>query len=170
MATDPRLAFADDAGRYFARQHGLPPMTGRVIGWLLLCEPSDQTIAELATSLRASRTAVTSAISVLEGWSWVQRSRAAGERVDRVSLDPGVWTRQLNNPAEYTAFGELARRGLAAMGDAPPGRRARLLEMAAFAEFLAERMPALAAEWLARRDALRASGELPERTRTRTDR
>jgi MarR family len=161
MTGQPELAFADEAGRYFARQHGLPPMTGRVIGWLLLCEPAQQTIAELAEALRASRTAVTSAISGLEAWSWVQRSRAAGERVDRVSLDPGLWLRQLDNPAEYTAFGTLARRGLDALGDAPSDRRARLLEMAAFAEFLAERMPALGAEWSARRDALRAAGELP---------
>jgi hypothetical protein len=48
--------------------------------------------------------------------------------------------------------------------DAPPARWARLLEAAAFYEFLLERMPALADEWRARRDALRASGELPDPT------
>ncbi|MEJ3655523.1 MarR family transcriptional regulator [Actinomycetes bacterium KLBMP 9759] len=154
MPDPSELAFADEAGRYFARQHGLPPMTGRVIGWLMLCEPEQQTIAELAEALRASRTAVTSAIAVLESWEWVQRSRAAGERVDRVGLSSGVWLRQLDNPAEYTAFGALARRGLDALAGAPQDRRARLLEMVAFAEFLAERMPELGAEWLARRAAL----------------
>ncbi|WP_232666854.1 GbsR/MarR family transcriptional regulator [Pseudonocardia sp. TRM90224] len=159
MTEPSELAFADEAGRYFARQHGLPPMTGRVIGWLMLCEPQLQTIAELAEALRASRTAVTSAVAVLESWEWVQRSRAAGERVDRVGLSPGVWMRQLDNPAEYTAFGALAQRGLDALADAPSDRRARLVEMAAFAEFLAERMPALGAEWMARRDALRAHHE-----------
>ncbi|MGP4017146.1 GbsR/MarR family transcriptional regulator [Saccharopolyspora sp. 5N708] len=161
MVDESELAFADEAGRHFARQHGLPPMTGRVIGWLLLCEPAQQTIAELAEALRASRTAVTSAVSVLEDWSWIQRSRAAGERVDRVSLDPGVWLRLVDKSAEHSAVGALARKGLEALGDASPERRARLMEMAAFADFLAERLPALGAEWLARRDTLRASGDLP---------
>ena len=41
-------------------------------------------------------------------------------------------------------------------------RRAVLLEWAAFADFLVERMPVLEQEWRARRDALRASGELPD--------
>ncbi|MCP2166818.1 GbsR/MarR family transcriptional regulator [Goodfellowiella coeruleoviolacea] len=155
MATDWELAFADDAGRLFARQYGLPPMTGRVIGWLLLCEPAQQTIGELSEALRASRTAVTTAISTLEDWSWVRRSRAAGERVDRVWLDPDVWLRLVDNTAEHTALGELARRGLDAMSGESAERRARLAELAEFAAFLAERMPALAAEWRARQDALR---------------
>ena len=58
----------------------------------------------------------------------------------------------------------LAREGLEVLGDAPPARRARLMESVAFYEFLLERMPAVAAEWRARRDALRASGDLPDPT------
>ncbi|MFC4587540.1 GbsR/MarR family transcriptional regulator [Sphaerisporangium corydalis] len=161
MAFDDEVAFADEVGGHFARQNSLPPMTGRVAGWLLICDPPQQTIAELSEALRASRSAVSGAVSVLEEWSWIQRSRAAGERVDRVSVHPAIWLRMVDKPAEYTSLGALARRGLAVLGDAPPARRARLLETAAFAGFLAERMPALAAEWRAHRDALRASGELP---------
>jgi hypothetical protein len=56
----------------------------------------------------------------------------------------------------------LVRHGLDVIGDASVARRARLLEAAAFYEFLLERLPALAAEWRTRRDALRASGDLPD--------
>ncbi|MGI5347434.1 GbsR/MarR family transcriptional regulator [Streptomyces sp. CA-250714] len=157
MADDWELGFADEAGRHFARQYGLPPMTGRVIGWLLLCEPPQQTIAEISTALRASRTAVTSAIGELEAWSWIQRTRAAGERVDRVRLDPEVWQQLLDNQAEYTALDALARRGLEVMSGESAERRARLEEMAEFAKFLAEKMPALTGEWQSRVNALRAA-------------
>jgi hypothetical protein len=44
-------------------------------------------------------------------------------------------------------------------------RRAMLLEMAAFADFLQVRIARLHEEWLAHRDALRAAGELPGETR-----
>ncbi|WP_436764160.1 hypothetical protein [Streptosporangium sp. V21-05] len=67
----------------------------------------------------------------------------------------------VDKPSEYTSPGALARQGLKVLDEAPPARRARLLEGATFAEFLVERMPALAAEWRERREALRASGALP---------
>ncbi|WP_336216290.1 GbsR/MarR family transcriptional regulator [Nonomuraea sp. LPB2021202275-12-8] len=161
MAYESELAFADEVGRHFARQNALPPMTGRVAGWLLICDPPQQTIAELSEALRASRSAVSGAVAVLEEWSWIQRSRAAGERVDRISLHPAIWLKMVDKQAEYASLGTLARRGLEVLGEAPATRRARLMETAAFAGFLAERMPALAAEWRAHRDALLASGELP---------
>ncbi|WP_329091414.1 MULTISPECIES: GbsR/MarR family transcriptional regulator [unclassified Streptosporangium] len=166
MDYEAELAYADEVGRHFARQNGLPTMTGRVAGWLLICDPPQQTIAELGEALRASRTAVSGAVSMLEEWSWIQRSRAAGERVDRVSIHSSIWLRMVDKPSAYTSLGALAHQGLKVLGEASPARRARLLEGAAFAEFLVERMPALAAEWRERRDALRASGELPDDTGT----
>jgi DNA-binding MarR family transcriptional regulator len=165
MATDAELAFADKLGRFFARQYGLPPVFGRVFAWLLICDPPEQTAAEIADALRTSRSAVGSAIVSLENQGLVLRTRAAGERADRVSFHPDAAVRGLESAEEYGAMMALAREGLEVLGDAQPARRARLLETVAFYEFLLERMPALAAEWRARRDALRASGELGDPTR-----
>ncbi|MEV8544884.1 hypothetical protein [Streptomyces sp. NPDC051572] len=47
-----------------------------------------QTNDELGDALLTSRTAVTSAANLLEGYLMARRTRAAGERVDRVGLDP----------------------------------------------------------------------------------
>ena len=41
-------------------------MVGRVLGYLLVCEPRDQSIAELSEALLASRSAITGALDVLE--------------------------------------------------------------------------------------------------------
>jgi hypothetical protein len=64
--------------------------------------------------------------------------------------------------SEYEEMRELAREGLVVLGDAPLERRAALLEMSAFADFLVEQIPKLQQEWEARRQALVASGDLPE--------
>jgi DNA-binding Lrp family transcriptional regulator len=162
MHADAELAFADQVGRLFARQYGLPPVTGRVFGWLLICDPPEQTAAEIAEALQTSRSAVGSAIAALENQGLILRTRAAGERADRVSFHPDAAVRGLESPDEYGAMLALARHGLEVLRDAPPARRARLLGAAAFYEFLLERMPALADEWRARSAALHASGELPD--------
>jgi hypothetical protein len=165
VATEAELAFADQVGRFYARQSALPPVTGRVFGWLLICDPPEQTAAEIAEALRTSRSAVGNAIAMAESMGQIQRRRAAGERADRICFHPEAALRAIESSDEYGAMLALMRHGLDVLSDAPPARRARLLEAAAFYEFLLERMPALAAEWRARRDALHASGELPDPTR-----
>ena len=39
MPRDEELLFADHIGRYYARQHGFPPMAGRLLGYLMICDP-----------------------------------------------------------------------------------------------------------------------------------
>ena len=81
MSTEGDLAFADEVGRYFARTYQMPPITGSVLGWLLVCDPPQQTATELSEALRASRSAIGSAVSALEGQAFVRRSRCpASER------------------------------------------------------------------------------------------
>jgi DNA-binding MarR family transcriptional regulator len=161
MTTDAELSFVDQVGRHYQRHYAVPPMIGRVVGWLLICDPPAQTVAEISEALQASRSAVGTALNMIETWGSLRRTRPPGERADRVSLVP-ISAQALESPAEYGAMAALARHGIDVLHDAPPWRKARLLEMGAFAEFLLERLPALGAEWLQRRDALRASGELPD--------
>jgi hypothetical protein len=83
--------------------------------------------------------------------------------MDRIRIDLGSPQSLGMDVSEYVELRELAREGLEVLGDAPLERRAVLLEMAAFADFLVERMPRFQQEWEARRQALVASGDLPEK-------
>jgi DNA-binding MarR family transcriptional regulator len=161
MPTDAEITFADHAGRLYARRYGMAPMVGRLLGYLMVCDPREQSLAELAEGLLASRSAISGAVSVLETLGLVRRSRAAGERMDRVSIDRTSRRAWGFDVSEYQEQGELAHEGLEVLADAPPERREVLLEYAAFADFLVERLPVLEQEWNERRDALRAAGELP---------
>jgi DNA-binding MarR family transcriptional regulator len=156
-----RLLFADRVGRFYARQYGFPPMAGRLLGFLFVCDPPEQTIEELSDALLASRSAITGAVKLLEGYRMVRRRRAAGERMDRVGLDPTSQQPQNFDSAIHEEQAVLFRDGLALLADAAPERRAPLAEMATLSEFLSRRLPALLDEWHAHRDALRASGQLP---------
>jgi hypothetical protein len=162
MPTDAEITFADHTGRLFARRYGMAPMVGRLLGYLTVCEPREQSIAKLAEALLASRSAIAGAVSALENLGYIRRSRAAGERMDRVRIDLTGPRAMGFDISEYREQGDLAREGLQMLADAPPGRRAVLLEWAAFADFLVERLPLLEQEWKARREALRAAGDLPD--------
>jgi hypothetical protein len=154
MVTEAELAFAERAGTFYAREYRIPPIAGRLVGYLAICDPPQQTIADLAGTLLASRSAITGAVRLLEGYHAVRRTRAAGDRVDRVSLDPAALEPGGFDAAVYREMAALAREGLALLKDAAPARRGVLEDTAALGDFLAERMPALLEEWRVRRTAL----------------
>jgi len=137
----------------------MPPATGTVAGRLPICDPPAQTAAEIADALQMSRSAVGNAVAQLESFAIARRTRPA-----RVSGPTASWSTRPSARSRWrtrpiTPPGvALARYGLEALRDTPLERRARLLELAAFAEFLMEATPRLAAEWIERRDALSVRG------------
>jgi hypothetical protein len=83
--------------------------------------------------------------------------------MDRVRVDFSSAQSRGFDVSEYQELGDLAREGLEVLKNAPPERRATLMEMEAFADWLVERTRTLQEEWEAHRDAVRASGDLPEK-------
>lgn len=162
MLADAEITFADHVGRFYARRYAFPPMVGRVYGYLSVCDPPEQSIAELADALLASRSAITGAVNVLETMRAVRRSRTAGERMDRVRIDLSSPQSLGMDISEYEELSELTREGLRVLEGAPLERRAVLLELSAFADFLVEQIPRLQQGWETQRAALVASGELPD--------
>ncbi len=160
MPTDAELTFADHAGRFYANRYGFPPMVGRLLGYLTICDPPHQSIAELADALLASRSAIAGAVKHLETTRLVLRTRAAGERMDRVQLDISSPNATGLDAGEYVEVGNLAREGLEVLAGASAERRAVLTEMSAFADFLVEQIPLLGQRWEERRAELVAAGEL----------
>jgi DNA-binding transcriptional regulator GbsR (MarR family) len=162
VPTDAELTFADHMGRFFARRYAFPPMVGRLIGYLAVCDPPEQSIGELADALLASRSAIANAVKVLETMRLIRRTRVAGERMDRVRLDPTSPQAMGLDATEYEEMRELVGEGLELMRDAPAERRALLLEWLEFTNFLVEQIKRMQQEWLQRRAALVAAGKLPE--------
>ena len=137
----------DAAGMWLARGYGFPAMTGRVLGWLLVCDPPDQTAAELMNALGASKGSISGATNTLVRARLIDRFSERGERADRFRIRPGAWDSQLLDQSDAKMARQLIAQGLEALADAPPQRRARLEELDAFYAWWAERMPQLWEEW-----------------------
>src|SRR5262249_57046118 len=111
-------------------------VVGRLSGYLAVCDPPAPTIGELAEALLAGRSAIAGAVKTLETLHTVQRSRVAGERMDRVRIDLSSQQSMGMDTSEYEEMRDMAREGLEILGDAPPERRAVLLRLSAFRDFL----------------------------------
>jgi DNA-binding transcriptional regulator GbsR (MarR family) len=144
---DERLwRFIDAAGEWWAKSYGLPRMTGRVLGWLLVCDPAEQTAAQLADALDASKGSISGATGMLVRARLVDRLHIRGERADRFRLRPEAWDEQVRDQGATEARALLAQ-GLEALAGEPAARRARLEELDAFYAWWESRVPALADEW-----------------------
>ena len=40
------LAWAERVATFFAEHYGLPPITGRILGWMMICDPPEQSAGE----------------------------------------------------------------------------------------------------------------------------
>lgn len=148
MDRDKILIFADHLARFYAEKYGFAPVTGRVIGYLAVCQPMEQSINDIAESLFTSRSAVNGAIKTLENMQLIRRTRPAGTRTDLISLNPLDWKNAGFDPSEYTQMAALGREGLELLKNASPERRIPLEMMVSVNDFLAERIPKLYDEWM----------------------
>jgi DNA-binding transcriptional regulator GbsR (MarR family) len=134
---------------------GMPRMVARVLAWLLICDPPQQSLAELAAALGVSRASVSIATRLLEGPELIRRSPVPGSRSYHYEVVPIAFTRM---PAADT-FGMLRRtleQGLAALPDPDAERAARLREAHAFYAYVEQEIPLLIERYRATRDAERA--------------
>jgi DNA-binding MarR family transcriptional regulator len=143
---DKLWQFVDAAGDWWARSYGLPRMTGRVLAWLLVCEPVEQTAAQLADALDASRGSISGATGMLVRAGLVDRLHIRGERADRFRVRPDAWDEQVRDQGATEARALLAQ-GLDALAGEPAARRQRLEDMEAFYAWYESRVPALWDEW-----------------------
>src|ERR1700716_1606374 len=95
---DQRLwEFIDASGTWVSKSYGLPQMTGRVLGWLLVCDPVEQTAAQLAEALDASKGSISGATGILVRARLVDRLHVRGERADRFRIRPEAWDDQVRD-------------------------------------------------------------------------
>ncbi len=149
--------FIEALGMQLELEIGVPRMVGRVLGWLLVCDPPQQSAAELAESLQASKGSISTATRVLLRNGLIERVRFRGERFDRFEATPEAWDEFLWREEQFAEPRRVLRLGLDALAGEPPARRARLEELDWMYAWWQERIGRLHAQYLA--DRRRARGD-----------
>ena len=141
--TPDESEFVEEMGQFLASL-GMTPMAGRMWGWLLICEPPEQTAAEIADALHASRGAISGTARLLANTGMIRRTTRRGDRREYFSAPPETFESFLESAGRiYRQFREMAERGLEAMADRPPESRARLEEFRDVFAFVEREVPAV---------------------------
>ncbi|WP_047868075.1 GbsR/MarR family transcriptional regulator [Nocardiopsis sp. RV163] len=155
---EDELAFVDEVAVFFERE-GLPLIAGRVVGWLLICDPPEQSAAQLARTLQVSRSSISSATRLLTPSGLVEGVRKRGQRQEYFRVAADGWSRMLERRyARTAAFREVTERGLSMLREAPEERRERLANVHELYGFLETELPPLFSRWRSEHDG---SGRRP---------
>jgi MarR family len=153
--THEQSEFIEEMGQFLGG-YGMTPMAGRMWGWLLLCDPPEQTAEQIADALGASRGAISGTARILTSAGFIRRTKKRGDRREYFSSPPEALDSMLMSAgAIYRQLRLIAERGLVAAGDAP-GPRARMQEFHDVISFIEAELPLLIARFFGER-----SGDLP---------
>ena len=139
--------FVEDAGLLF-EQGGMPRMAGRIIGWLLICNPPHQSLPELAEILGASKASISTMTRLLLQMGLVERVGLPGLRRDHYRVKPGAFDNVMQQHLhEVNAGLQLAERGLELVASQPPELKQRLKEVRELYAFFGREYPLLLERW-----------------------
>lgn len=129
---------------------GLPRMAGRVMGWLLVCDPPQQTTSQLIAALHASNASISQATQLLAGTGLITKRHSSGSRELVYEMTRGTWERGFESKVALLGrMRDLAQAGLDLVGDTPR-ERSRLEEVRDMYGFAAQEFEGMLGRWKAR--------------------
>ena len=157
--------FVEDVG-LFLEEMGIPRMAGRILGWLMICNPPEQTAGQLAGVLQASKGSLSTMTRLLVQMSLVERVGVPGQRRDYFRVKSGAWPQLLRLQTQaMTGLHQVVERGLVLLADDSPAERERLQEAHDLYAFLERELPILFQQWERERVAVRVpakANRIPE--------
>lgn len=124
---DQVLAWVERVTAFFAAEYGLPPITGRILGWLMICDPAEQSAGEIAEAIGASRASLTTNMRLLTSTELVSRRTRPGERTAYYRIEDDTWEKILRRRiATLAAFCKITQDGIDLVGGEDDARSGRI--------------------------------------------
>jgi DNA-binding MarR family transcriptional regulator len=143
MVASHERQYAEEVGMVLAGM-GMTPAYGKLLGWLLICDPPTQSLADLSTALGLSKGSVSTGMRTLERLGLVRRVASPGTRGHVYEVTPHALM-DLAAPAgqQYAVMRALMERGLTLLEDPRSPRAERLRASREFFAFIEREVPKL---------------------------
>jgi predicted transcriptional regulator len=134
------LSWVERVATFFAEHYGLPPITGRILGWLMICEVPEQSAGEIAEAIGASRASLTTTMRFLTASGFVRRLTRPGGRTTYYCVDDDMWETVIRRRiASMMSFSKITLDGMSLIGPETP-RATRLRAAHDFFDWMATRL------------------------------
>ena len=144
---DELRGYIERWGMLFERL-GATRMMGKVLAWLLICDPPEQTAANIAEALGASAGSVSTTTRALEQMGMIERFGVAGKRSAYFRVRSGVWGQLLRLRMSYIArMGELVDEGMRNFAADDDRSKLRLRELGSYCDFIERELPDFVGRW-----------------------
>ncbi|ADI04511.1 hypothetical protein SBI_01390 [Streptomyces bingchenggensis BCW-1] len=159
---DPDLekvqAWMERVAAWFMHQAGWAPIMGRTMAWLMVSDPPEQSAAQIAKAVQASRASLTGTLRLLTEARMVQAMTRAGKRATYYRITEDAWSGVLKRRLEsMTSFVDITAEGLRLFPHGGPGA-ARIRETHRVFEWLNSEAGPMWERW----DALNGGVQLEE--------
>jgi DNA-binding transcriptional regulator GbsR (MarR family) len=135
--------YVDDTG-LLLENAGLQRIAGQVLGWLQVCEPETQSLADIVAALGISKGSASTTTRFLEHVGLVERTILPGDRRDYYRVCRDAWQRFMQTRVDtMRRLLRNADQGLRVLAGESPQRRERLERMRRLYTFLEREMPKL---------------------------
>lgn len=132
--------FVEHMGRWWETGTG-SRTAGRILGWLMICEPPHRSATGLIEELEVSAGSVSTQVRLLEGLKFVERLTFPGDRATYYQMKQDVWVEVMSSEMDHL---QRMKAILAAGSEVVPTERPeRLTDVGVIAEFFIDLWPDL---------------------------
>ncbi|MET7461760.1 transcriptional regulator [Nonomuraea sp. NPDC005501] len=120
------LEWVERAAVFCIDEYAVPPIAGRVLAWLMICDPPEQSAGQIAEAIGASRASLATSMRLLIDAGFVRRRTRPGQKTHYYRVDDDAWERVVRRRvAGLAAFREITAAGMEVAGS-DPARTGRL--------------------------------------------
>lgn len=145
--TEKEATFLENLSLKF-EEDGEPHIAGLILGWLLICDPPEQSFSDLVNELQVSKGSVSNMTRHLESKKLIEKVRLPGKRQIHFRIKHGAWEEVMKKHLEIAQkLYDIASNGLDLLAEEPNERKDRLKEMQEFFYMASCRLPDLIKEY-----------------------
>lgn len=124
---------------------GVPRSSGQIFGYLMACDPAEQSASDIAAGTGMSRGSVSSGARMLVQLGAIEERHRVGDRKTYYRLRVGWWVQAATT--KMSGFDRLADEARRIRAAGSVTRTDGLDELIAFSQFWSEEIPELRARW-----------------------
>lgn len=137
----------------FYEQHGIPPMEGRIMSLLIICDEPELTFDQIRELLNISKSATSTALNMLLLTQRVTYRTRPGDRKRYFASNIVQWQDSLSEGFQkMLGVVMILKEALAQRTEKTPAFNSQLADFIAFIEYLNQEFPRLFEEWRKRNE------------------